>query len=107
MTPMRETDEFVTPEACERRHKESGDKYNVLYDLMNKINNRLYIDNGKKSMQSRLNEQEAMIKSIADNQRKMDGALTRLFWTIATPIIGGALWIFWMFIRFLISTGKI
>lgn len=92
--------DFMTIEGCTEKHRET-------MGILNAINNRLYKDNGQKSIQSRLNEQETMINGIADNQKKMDGALTRLFWTIATPLIGASLWVCWIGIKYLITTGKL
>lgn len=92
--------DFMTIEGCNEKHRET-------MGVLNAINNRLYKDNGQKSIQSRLNEQEITITNVAENQRKMDGALTRLFWAVATPLIGGALWGGWLIIKFFISIGVI
>ncbi|MDD5062788.1 MAG: hypothetical protein PHN44_10965 [Candidatus Marinimicrobia bacterium] len=92
--------DFMTIEGCDQKHKET-------MTVLTELNNRLYKDNGKKSIQSRLNEQEINIKAVAENQKKMDGALTRLFWTVATPLIMGALWACYAGVKFLITTGKL
>jgi hypothetical protein len=101
------TDAYVTVADCERKHKESADSYKSLAGLMNEINARLFKDNGSKSIQSRLNAQEKSIYDICENQKRMDGALTRLFWTVATPLIMGALWACYAGVKFLITTGKL
>lgn len=93
-------DEFMRVKDCNEKHRET-------MDVLNAINDRLYRDNGQKSIQSRLNDQETTIKNITENQKKMDGALTRLFWTIATPLIGGSLWVCWIGVKYLITTGKL
>ena len=100
-------DVFVTVSDCERKHKESSDAYKSLVGLMNEINHRLYKDNGSKSIQSRLNAQEKSIFDICENQKRMDCALTRLFWAIASPVILGLLWLVFIIAKHLIMTGKL
>lgn len=92
--------DFMTTEGCDKKHEET-------MKVLSEINNRLYKDNGQKSIQSRLNEQEVTIGKVTDNQKKMDSALTRLFWAIATPLIGGCIWVGIIAVKYLIIIGKL
>ena len=47
--------EYVDKEACDARHKE-------LLDELKVISNRLYHDNGKRSIQSILNDHDRLLK---------------------------------------------
>ena len=100
---MRQDDAAVAPAACQRMrdgleqrrdsdHAEVMRLLNIISKEQADVRNRLYKDNGNKSIQSRLNESDVILDEVIKNQGRMDGALTRLFWAIATPIIAGSLY---------------
>jgi len=51
------SDIFMTQDGCDAKHKET-------VGLLTEINNRLYRDNGKKSIQTQLNEHGNVIASV-------------------------------------------
>ena len=79
------SDQYVSTTTCDQKHGE-------LVGLLQNINDRLYKDNGTKSIQSRLNEHEQTMSNVLAAQTNFNAQLTRLFWTLFTLLLGGAGW---------------
>ena len=62
------TPEFMTMERCDEKHRET-------MSVLNAINDRLYKDNGKKSIQTRLNEHSDFIRSQQKIQNWLCGVV--------------------------------
>ena len=78
-------EKYVSTDSCNQKHGE-------LVGLLQDINNRLYKDNGSKSIQSRLNEHEQTMTNVLNAQTNFSAQLTKLFWTLFTLLLGGAGW---------------
>jgi len=60
----RMTDKWVHTAACERNHKAIDEKLLAMNDLLTNIDNRLYHDNGNKSIQSIINGHSQILKFV-------------------------------------------
>ena len=60
----RATDTFVHTEMCDRNHKAIDTKLLAMNNLLTNIDNRLYHDNGNKSIQSIINGHSQILKFV-------------------------------------------
>ncbi len=64
MDAHRTEDKVVTTEACDRHRKEINDKLDNLILEGKVLNDRLYKDNGHRSIQSKLNDHERLLRFV-------------------------------------------
>ena len=85
---MAAEEKYITPGACDKKHDELRLMIRIISDDLKKLNNRLYIDNGSTSIQTRLDRHEQVIRSIIWSLR-----------IIGTAVIVASLSLIWAAIK--------
>lgn len=90
----RETDTWVHPAACDRRHEELNGKLADLAQMLARLDARLYRDNGHRSIQSILRDHDRVIRIICWATSIVCGA-----------ILVGGVGMAWAVMRLLVNAG--
>jgi len=90
------TEQYVTHEVFDDHKAVCGRSFDTMITEVRRLNDNLFKDNGSKSIQSRLNEQEARL----DHEEMFHKGVKRFLWFIVTLLLTG-------FVAFLVRTSAI
>jgi len=90
----RADDAWVHPAACDRRHAEIDERLTTIAEMLQSLDNRLYRDNGHRSIQSTLRDHDRVICVV--------------LWAcgiVGTGLIGGILTGVWCLLKYMVKAG--